>query len=345
MKKIFIIIAFCLLITGGAVVQRAIALQNVRMNDSDYGKDMYTPAFPLVYEDLKEKIVKGKVEFVGYHSSMIDVLDSLESPKNRLDEAFYYKIIAKRTPEYKKKIESDIKEKFNEKSSILDMVQWNPGCEDDIVLYSMVKKNVEFLKYFEILEPMAFNDSKIDVKYFGTKDKARMFKTQMKPLFYKDGKEYAISLKTKTDDEIILYTGDVEDIENKPVSKIWDEVKNKIKPDSFKSDDKFLAPFVEIKELISYDDLSGKKIKGTDYKISKAVESVEFLLDNKGAKLKNEAMMMLETCALRPETHERYFYFDRPFVLFMKEAGRENPYFMVKIKDTKYLVKGKNKEI
>ena len=35
----------------------------------------------------------------------------------------------------------------------------------------------------------------------------------------------------------------------------------------------------------------------------------------------------------------RFFYFDKPFVLFMKEADKKNPYFMLKIKDTEYLVK------
>ena len=180
----------------------------------------------------------------------------------------------------------------------------------------MVKKNVEFLKYFEILEPMSFNNSKIDIKYFGTKDKLRFFKTQIKPLFYKDENNYAVSLKTKTGDEVILYTGDFKD---KTVHQIWGDLNKKIKPDSFKNDDKFLAPFIDIKQLISYDDFAGKEIKGTDYKIAKAIESVEFSLDNKGAKLKNEAMIMMETCALRPDVQQRYFYFDKPFVLFIKE--------------------------
>lgn len=336
MKKIFVCAILAVLVISTIIVNKVLALQNVQMKDSDYAKNMYSPAFPLVYEDLKNEIVKGKVEFVGYHSSMIDVLDSLDSPENRLSEEFYYKIIAKRTPEYKRKIEYDIKKKFNEKSSILDMISWKPGDERDIVLYSIVKKNVEFLKYFEILEPMSFNNSKIDVKYFGTKDKSRFFKTQIKPLFYKDENNYAVSLKTKTGDEVILYTGDFKD---KTVHQIWGDLNKKIKPDSFKNDDKFLAPFIDIKQLISYDNFAGKEIKGTDYKIAKAIESVEFSLDNKGAKLKNEAMIMMETCALRPDVQQRYFYFDKPFVLFMKEEGHSLPYFMVKIEDTKYLVK------
>lgn len=335
MKKILIWVLLAVFAIGVVMVNKVLALQNVHMKDFDYAKNMYTPAFPLIYEDLKEKVVKGKIELVGYHSSMIDTLDLLDSPKNRLSEEFYYKIIAKKTPEYKKKIEHDIKEKFNEKSSIIDIISWSPADEDTIILYSMVKKNVEFLRHFEVLEPATFNDSKINVKYFGTKDNARLFKTQIKPLFYKDENNYAVSLKTKTNDEVILYVGD---IESKPVYKIWDELKKKVEPDSFGGDDKFLAPFIEIKQLISYDEFAGKEIKGTDFRIEKAIESVEFSLDNKGAKLKNEAMMVLETCALMPSS-SRHFYFDKPFVLFMKEKGRENPYFMVKIKDTEYLVK------
>lgn len=339
MKKIFIILAIFMFFIGAFAIHKVFALQNVRMKDANYGMNMYTPAFPLVYEDLKEKVVKGKVEFVGYHSSMVDTLEAIESPKNRLDEKFYYHTVAKRTPASKKKIGADIKEKFNEKSSILEMVQWEPSCEVDIILYSMVKKNIEFLKRFEILDPLPFDDSKEEFKYFGTKEKSKYFKAQTKPLFYKDKNNYAISLKTKTCDEIILYMPQEKDLKEKSVHKLWAKLQKEIKPDSFKEDDKFLAPFIQIKELISYDDLSGKEIKGTDYRIAKAIESVEFSLDNEGAKLKNEALMILETCALMPEIQPRYFYFNRPFVLFIKEEGRKNPYFMVKIQDARYLIK------
>lgn len=337
MKKILILIAFVLFLTS-IVAHRSFALQNIQLKDADYAKDMYTPAFPLIFEDLEQKVVKRKVELVGFHSFMIDILHSLETPKNRLSEDFYYKIIAKKTPSYKKRIEKDIKEKFNEKSSILDLIEWEPPCEDEIILYSMVKKDVEFLKPFEIPDPMGFNGSKEEFKYFGSKDKSAFYKTQIKPLFYKDENNYAISLNTKSGDEVILYRTET-DLDKKSVHKLWSELKGKTKPDNFKKDDKFFAPFINIKELINYDELSEKEIKGTDYKIKKAIESVEFSLDNKGAKLKNEAIMSLETCALMPEIQERHFYFNKPFVLFMKEKERENPYFMAKIKDAKYLLK------
>ena len=260
----------------------------------------------------------------------------MDPPENRLSDKYYYKIIAKKTPAYKRRIEADIWKKFREKSSILDTIQWRPKNEDDLVLYSMVKKDVEFLKSFEILDPMPFDGSKLNVKYFGVKKNGRHYKSNIKPLFYENADSYAVSLKTKTDDEIILYRGNLDE----PVDIVWDELA--LKSDNsenayFSNDDKLLVPFIDIKELIRYADLSGKLIKGTDYRIQSAIESVEFSLDNKGAKLKNEAAMMLEKMALMP-SNSKYYAFNKPFALFMIEKGKKEPYFMLKILDTKYLV-------
>ena len=209
-------------------------LKNVIMKDEDYGQNIYTPAFPLIYEDLKKEIVKkDKVELVGFNSYMFNILNRMDPPQNRLDEKYYYKIIAKKTPAYKRKIENDIWKKFKEKSSILDSIPFKPKNEDEIILYSMVKKNVEFLKNFEILDPMPFNGSKFNVKYFGIKKNAKNYKNNIKPLFYEDEDCYAISLKTKTEDEIILYRGDLDE----PADIVWDELilkKNNTEEDFFK---------------------------------------------------------------------------------------------------------------
>ena len=134
-----------------------------------------------------------------------------------------------------------------------------------------------------------------------------------------------------------MYVGNLDE----PVDIVWDELTVKAddsKADVFGNKDKLTVPFIEIKELIKYVDLSGKLIKGTNYKINSAIESVEFSLDNKGAKLKNEAAMMVEMTALLP-SNSRYFSFNKPFALFMIEKGKKEPYFMLKVLDTKYLVK------
>ena len=67
-------------------------------------------------------------------------------------------------------------------------------------------------------------------------------------------------------------------------------------------------------------------------------------MDNKGAKLKSEAAMSVAKTSLDPEAKiilDNYYYFDRPFVIFLKEKGKDKPYFAARINDGKYLVKSK----
>ena len=36
---------------------------------------------------------------------------------------------------------------------------------------------------------------------------------------------------------------------------------------------------------------------------------------------------------------ERDFFFDKPFVLFLKEQGKDKPYYAMKVDNTEFLVK------
>ena len=97
-------------------------------------------------------------------------------------------------------------------------------------------------------------------------------------------------------------------------------------------------PNINIDKLISYDELCGKQIVGTNKKISKALQTIKFSLDNKGGSLKSEAVIGVVTMSLAPEV-SRHFNFDSNFVLFLKEEGKDKPYFATRIKNTEFLVK------
>ena len=82
--------------------------------------------------------------------------------------------------------------------------------------------------------------------------------------------------------------------------------------------DILLIPDIVVDELISYDELTGKQIEGTDFIISKALQTIKFNLDNKGGSLKSEAALSVMETALRPEQETpRYFLFNKTFVLFL----------------------------
>ena len=63
-------------------------------------------------------------------------------------------------------------------------------------------------------------------------------------------------------------------------------------------------------------------------------------MDNKGGSLKSEAALSVMETALRPEQETpRYFLFNKTFVLFLIESGKEKPYYAMKVDNIDFLVK------
>lgn len=72
---------------------------------------------------------------------------------------------------------------------------------------------------------------------------------------------------------------------------------------------------------------------GDSYHIEKAIQTIQFELDKTGGKIKSEAGMMAkyESAIMIDEIRE--FAIDNTFVLFLKEEGKNTPYFAGKIND------------
>ena len=82
----------------------------------------------------------------------------------------------------------------------------------------------------------------------------------------------------------------------------------------------------------TFNELTGKRVKGTNLVIDQALETVKFNMDYKGVQLKSEAAISVRMTALRPND-PRYFNFDDTFFLFLKEKGKEKPYFALRVYD------------
>lgn len=302
------------------------------VQDEEYGDDMYTPGMPLLLLELQKFAKTKDIEIQDYVSSMIDVLADIEYPENRVNDKCYYKIVARKTQKYKKQVKSDLTSKFGSERNIGDLIRWRPSKENELILFAMFYKNIEFKKNFETLPAGYFNSSRTKVKYFGIKNYPRAFKDIVFPLFYNNNNDFALLIRTKSDDEIILYRTDSPD----SIDILWDEVQIKAdeapKNDSFQPDDAFMAPYVNLKHLFVYNELTKKRIVGTKFIISRIFETVEFNFGNKGQKFKDDKFTGAIT-----GVKKRTFYFNKPFVLFAKEKGKDYPYFMVRVKDTKFI--------
>lgn len=294
----------------------------------------WCPTFQLIWNDFKNDIVKQDIKF----EKKLDMLDNLNKEdftKNDISDSYYYKIYGRKNLELKSKIENAIKEKFNQKSDILDQFDWSSDALDsgeDVIdryfLYSMLYREFEFNKKFD-----TFNDKFKDIKnveYFGIIKESILIRNQIKVYYYNNENDFAIKLITKNNDEVIV-------IKN-PKGETFEEIYNNIKDKqttSFNSDDNFMMPKIDFNVLREYSELENKEIKTIDgiYTIEKAIQSIKFSLDEKGGKVKSEAGMDVKFEATASDKKIRNFYVNDTFALFLKESNKDKPYFALRVED------------
>lgn len=303
------------------------------LNDKISKDTSWCPTFQLIWNDFKNDIVKQDIKF----NEKLDILDNLnreDFTKNDISDSYYFKIYGRKNLELKNKIEKAIKEKFNQKSDILDKFDWSSDALDsgnDIIdryfLYSMLYREFEFNKKFDTFTDK-FKD-KDNVEYFGIVKNNDEIRSQIKIYYYNNENDFAIKLITKNNDEIIV----IKNPKGETFDEIYKSVKNK-KVYEFNDKDSFMMPKIDFNVLREYSELENKEIStlsGT-YTIEKAIQSIKFSLDEKGGKVKSEAGMdvIYETSS---EEKYRNFYVDDTFALFLKEANKDKPYFALRADD------------
>ena len=303
---------------------------------SNAKNQVWVGTFQLVWNDLVNELIKHPVEFVGYKSVMAENLNKQTFTTDDISVSAYYRKWGLASPKLRKEIEDGIKEKFNETSDILDMFNWTPE-DGKYFLYAMLKKDFQYVQPFNKLEDAPFNGSKDNDKYFGIdKNSSDSLKHNIEVLFYNNSQDYAVSIKSKTDDIIYLYRTN----DNKTLDVLYKDMKRKYKfysgEKSMGAQDLFKAPIIDFKNEIEFDEICNKPIKNTNFFISKAVETVQFKMDETGVKLKSEAGMMTQKLMIAEKEQPRYFYFNDRYVIFLEEYGKK-PYFAMKIEDAKKL--------
>lgn len=332
---------FCFSLCGFSFLKKnnnAEVQDNIRQVTVDYDsvrKDLWCITFQLVWNELSEKFVKGPVNFEGGNPPSADELNKKLYTSDLLSEDSYYTTFGKISASLKREIEKSIYKKFKEKSDILDFINWN--AKDSYLFYSILKKDFTFLSTFDRLDSMPFNNSEDKVKYFGiNKSSDKKLRDNVSVLFYNSPDEYAVKISTKESEDVILFRTDKDDTFN----NYFEYILNNISNDVLNSKDELKIPDISVDKTISYDELCGKKIIGTDYVISQALQTIKFKMDNKGGSLKSEAAVaIMRTSLMPPIESPRYFMFDKPFVLFLIERGKDKPYYAMKVGNTDYLVK------
>ena len=302
------------------------------------GNKVWCGTFNLVWNDFMNDVVKGNVEFRDGESELANELNKQSFKVDQLSENSYFKIHGQAMGEdLKNKIQNGIKQKFNEDSNLIDRIDWNDS--NGYVLYAMLKKEFNFLEPFSTaMGSMTFNNSEPRIKCFGVDSSNNPIASKnVEVLFYNSEDDFAIKLKTKEGEEVILYktTG-----ENKSFEENYKEIKkqqiNYSGKNTFEENDILRIPFIKVNDEINYDELCGREIKNSNYYIKQALQTIDFELNNVGGSVKSEALIDATQKAWTEKS--RKMIFDSDFILYLKEENKEQPYFALKVDNTDILL-------
>ena len=290
--------------------------------------------FNLIWNDLKNDLAKKDIVF-NPQPTVVDNLNKGTFNTSCLSEDSYYKVYGNPTPALKKQIEKAIKDKFNETSDILNDFSWEEGESNNYFLYVMLKKQFEFPKVFTKLENGDFGKYK-NVKYFGIDSNTKKdVREQVEVLYYNSSSDFAVKLNTKQNDEVIISRGNTENNFGDIFKGIIEKSHKYEGSKSFEKTDKLKIPKISFNLKQEIKEVENKPYtfsNGDIYYIEKALQTIEFDLDEKGGRIKSEAGMKNKLAEIIPE-EPRDFIVDDTFTIFLKEKGKDLPYFAAQISD------------
>lgn len=171
------------------------------LDDEIKNDTIWCGTFQLIWNDLKNELVKQDIIFKP-QLKVIENLNKETFKTTDISDKYYYKKYGVPSIALKNEIERAIKDKFNETSDILDDFNWED--ESEYFLYAMLKKEFKFETTFEELDNGTFGMYD-NIKYFGIKSNdSEELREQVNVLYYNSKDDFAIKLKTKQEDEVIL---------------------------------------------------------------------------------------------------------------------------------------------
>lgn len=280
------------------------------------------------------------VEFEDGNSMLVDELNKRTFTKDMLSKDDYYIKVGKTSPKLKEEIKNELSQKFNiNVSNVLDEIDFENDTNAIMgyTVYSMLMKNFEFIVPFDKLGGFRFDDSEGYVEYFGINNASdESLNQNVEVLFYNNQNDFAVKLKTKENEELILYMNETYTSFNDMYNEIEEKSKNYSGDKTFNQSDELKIPYINVDTIINYDELCGKIIKDTDQMyISNAIQNVKFTLNEKGGNLLSEATVVSEYNSLAENA--RFFNFTKPFIIFMKEENKSKPYFSLKVDNVNIL--------
>ena len=331
--KIFVIIICTTIALSGIVYATTVIYNkyiknntnhNITMNpsyqstlDENTINNLWVGTLDLAWKELEDKIGLNKIELEGEMPQIANDLNESTFSKEMLNPNDY-KINVERTVTNGYKIDATLNKKLNflESFDNFSDYKWTFGNGE------------EYIKYFGINNASSEKMNKnVEILFYNKLNNGSLLSNDM-----------AIKLKTKEGDEIILYRTD----DKKSFDEYYEDIKAKTKNykgrTEFSEDDELRVPYVKVNGIINYNQLYDKKIKNSKgLYIYDVIQNVNFNLNERGCNLSSKATMVTEYMGIGQDT--KYCYFQDTFIIFMKEANSDKPYFALKVDNNDILEK------
>ena len=300
---------------------------------------IYCSTFQLAWNDFRDSFSM----YLSDEPEVIELLDKKLSSKEDISEDCYVAMTGQ-GKEIVERINEALKEKFKDEAWLLEESHIFENHPDPSFLaYAFLYKNLIFQEEFEGLdEPIYFqsNGESVKVKAFGIKEfspdkeKHQNFGKQVSVLFYDFGKtgfNFIIKLTSNLpDDEIIPAKIEPKETLLETIKSVNECIKN-ANPRGLGHGDVLKIPKLDYDIGHSYPDIEkylGILAEGP----AKAYQGIRFKLNEKGAIIKSEAILLMEG-------EIRSFVFDRPFLIYLKQKDAKYPYFAMWIDNTELMLK------
>jgi hypothetical protein len=332
-KKITIIFLIIIIFLAGYFLVKSVNRNNTGNYLGSYYKGNYVwgGAMNLAWKNLSESMLDGeKIRLSTKEKAALDMAEKLNNAvfeKSDIDEESYYIKIGY-GQEVVDLINQECREKFPEKTfPDLDLFLF----PKEIISYAYLLKDVEYLAEFKEKD-VKFED--IDVKGFHARSSEE--KDNIRIIKYWNNNKFIISLRLKDEeDELFLAKG----FDMTSPQDIADEINEYNSQDDvvlIGSEDIFEMPKIELDYQRTYGELADKLIANEnleDYFIGKMIEKIKFDMDHKGAKVEQEAIIIIsESIGVGGKIEipkHKEFILDKPFWIVMKRANSNNPYFIL----------------
>ncbi|MBQ9057821.1 MAG: hypothetical protein IJ125_01400 [Atopobiaceae bacterium] len=320
---------------------------NARLVGSDHSpleaNTLWCAPLQICWEEMAGYFNGGQTLKNLSESAMVDELNAATFTQDMLSDDHYLSYAGPATYDAKAQIEQGITEKFNEKSDILDQLDWSESEADALtLLYAMLFRQFSFEQPFEVLDTADFgSEAKAnlshDVAYFGSYDDPILLE-QVRPLFWEDDEHFACQIWTEQDDVLILARG----LSGEHFDALWNDLqKRQEAQEQALITSSFVCPNLDLKLQRDYPELAHAALgthDGQTLEIAQALQTLEFTLDNTGGRIKSEAAIMVETAALIDPVEPLAcdFVFDDSFVLFVADgasSGGFYPYMAAQVHD------------